>query len=81
MNKKSLYRQQTRKNICVDNQTYKMLVLFKKSLVIQNRINPFTDKVISQHDTVRWLLENCPSPMEKAFKKQALEKYIQEYSI
>jgi|TARA_R110000868_G_scaffold187945_2_gene430735 hypothetical protein len=81
MYKKSLYRQQTRKNICVDNQTYKKLLLFKKALVIQNQISPFTNKVISQHDTVRWLLENCPSPVEKAFKKQALEKYIQEYRI
>ena len=57
---RSKYRKETRKNICVDNETYEQLILLKKALIVKNKTRPFTDKAISQHDTIKWLLKNCP---------------------
>lgn len=61
---RSKYRKETRKNICVDNETYEQLILLKKALIVKNKTRPFTDKAISQHDTIKWLLKNCPVPVD-----------------
>jgi len=38
--------------------------LLKKALIVKNKTRPFTDKAISQHDTIKWLLKNCPVPVD-----------------
>jgi len=51
------YRRQTRKNVCIDCETYDELLEAKDTLEAINKLFPFTEKVISQHDTVRYLCQ------------------------
>ena len=64
------YRKETRKNICIDNETYNDVLLVKGNLETINKIFPFTEKVISQHDTIKYL---C-----KFFKNEYADKTLKE---
>tara|TARA_R100001510_G_scaffold48108_1_gene45696 strand:- start:90 stop:353 length:264 start_codon:yes stop_codon:yes gene_type:complete len=67
---RSIYKRNTRQNICVDNETYSDVLQVKGYLETINSIFPFTSKVISQHDTIKYL---C-----KFFKNEYLDKTTKE---
>ncbi len=48
-----------RRNIGLSELTYKHLTHVQEALIEINKVSPFTDKVISKHDVIKWLLKDC----------------------
>tara|TARA_R110001599_G_scaffold343937_1_gene567029 strand:- start:59 stop:310 length:252 start_codon:yes stop_codon:yes gene_type:complete len=48
-----------RRNIGLSEFTYKHLTHVQEVLIEINKVSPFTDKSISKHDVIKWLLKDC----------------------
>ena len=73
---RSNYRKQTRKNVCIDYHTYAQLLEVKSLLEEINCMFPFTDKVISQHDTVKFLCQFFENNLQEAMSKQGTQSFL-----
>tara|TARA_R100000781_G_scaffold102827_1_gene66369 strand:- start:1356 stop:1601 length:246 start_codon:yes stop_codon:yes gene_type:complete len=72
------YRRQTRKNVCVDQETYDELLEAKDTLEAINKLFPFTEKVISQHDTVKYLCQFFMNEYQDVVIKKGVYNFLKK---
>tara|TARA_R110000744_G_scaffold67662_1_gene137877 strand:- start:224 stop:466 length:243 start_codon:yes stop_codon:yes gene_type:complete len=70
------YIRQTRKNVCIENKTYDELLKVKGVFVDINKHFPFTRKVISQHDTVKFLCNFFMNEYQDVVKEKGIYNFL-----